>query len=149
MDLTDQEVALVLRRAAELDLRLDGDGSGLDVALVEESAVDAGLSRQSVQTALAELRMGVLPASTATVPARRILGPPMLAVRRTVPGPAADVKARLGAHLGRELFRLRRDRGDLASWTRRDDVGASVAVRSTARSASGCPCRRCAGSTWA
>ncbi len=125
MDLSEQEVALVLRRAAELDLTADGDGPGLDVATVEESAVEAGLSRQSVQAALAELRLGVLQAVGA-VPSRRILGPATVTVRRTVPGPEADVRARLRGHLGRELFRVRREQGDHASWARRDDLRASV-----------------------
>lgn len=126
MDLSDQEVALVLRRAAELDLSLDEDGPGLDVAVVEESAVEAGLSRQSVQTALAELRMGMLQPARAVEPARRLLGPAVLTVRRTVPGPEADVAARLRAYLSRELFRARRERGGMSSWSRRDDLGASV-----------------------
>jgi len=129
MDLSEQEVALVLRRAAELDNAVDGTGpgSGLDVAVLEESAVEAGLSRQSVQTALAELRTGALHAAVVTaVPARRVLGPAVVAVRRTVPGPEADVVARLRSRLGKELFRVQRERGGRVSWTRRDDLRASV-----------------------
>ena len=125
MDLTEQEVALVLRRAAELDIRADVPGPGLDLATVEESAVEAGLSRQSVQTALAELRLGVLRGPEAATP-RRILGPAMVTVRRSVPGSEAAVKAALRTYLERELFRVRRERGDQASWARRDDIGANV-----------------------
>ncbi len=128
MDLTEQEVAVVLRRAAELDHVAEGSGTGtgLDVALVEESAVEAGFSRQSVRTALAELRTGVLQASVTAVPARRVLGPAAVTVRRTVPGPEADVVAQLRSRLGRELFRVQRERGGMVSWTRREDLGASV-----------------------
>ncbi|MEA2902343.1 MAG: hypothetical protein QOH36_2230 [Actinomycetota bacterium] len=126
MDLSEQEVALVLRRAAELDLADDTPGPGLDLATIEESAVEAGLSRQSVRTALAELRVGVLPATAAKVQARRIRGPAMVTVRRSVPGPEAEVKARLRSYLGRELFKLRRERGAQASWARRDDMKANV-----------------------
>jgi hypothetical protein len=125
-DLSEQEVALVLRRAAELDLAVDGGGLALDSATVEESAVEAGLSRQSVQTALAELRLGVLQPTPPRTPARRVLGAATVTVRRTVPGPEARVRSRLRSHLDRELFRVRRERGDQASWARRDDLGASV-----------------------
>lgn len=128
MDLSEQDVALVLRRAAELDLTSDGEGpgTGLDLATVEESAVEAGLSRGSVQAALAELRLGVLQPAEAADRPRRLLGPALVTVRRTVPGPEAAVRAALRAALDRELFRVRRERGDQASWARRADLGASV-----------------------
>lgn len=132
MDLTEQEVALVLRRAAELDHAAGGEGAGsgagtgLDVALVEESAVEAGLSRQSVQTALAELRMGVLKPSGPGRSTRRLVGAAAVTVRRSVPGPEADVSARLRAHLDRELFKVRRERPGMSSWARRDDLRANL-----------------------
>ena len=126
-DLTEHEVALVLRRAAELDLTFDAGGPSLDVATVEESAVEAGLSSESVRTALAELRLGVLQRSeTAAAHPRRLLGRSTVTVRRTVPGPPARVREVLGAGLTRELFRVRRERGEQASWARRDDLGANV-----------------------
>jgi hypothetical protein len=139
-DVTEQEVALVLRRAAELDLTFDGLGPGLDVATLEESAVEAGLSRRSVQTALAELRMGVLrPGPGTAVRSRRLLGRATVTARRAVPGPGAQVKGLLRASLTRELFRIRRERGDQSSWRsswdRRDDLGATVR-RSVDRSVS-------------
>ncbi|HVF14409.1 MAG TPA: hypothetical protein VM942_07400 [Acidimicrobiales bacterium] len=125
-EISEQEVALVLRRAAELDLTHDAPGPGLDVAMVEESAVEAGLSRQAVQTALAELRMGALqPIGSAPRP-RRLLGRATVTARRRVPGPAEEVRAHLRVFLVRELFRVRRERGEQASWTRRDDLGAGV-----------------------
>ena len=95
--INEQEVALVLRRAAELDLSLGGPGPGLDVATVEESAVEAGLSRPSVQRALAELRMGALQGTGEVARPRRLLGRATVTVRRTVPGPDAQVKALLRA----------------------------------------------------
>jgi len=125
-DLTEQEVALVLRRAAELDITCDAPGPGLDRATLEESAVEAGLSRRSVQTALAELRLGVLGATVAAPRTQRIVGPPAVTVRRSVPGPEAQVKELVRAFLTRELFRVRRESGDQAWWARRDDLGAGV-----------------------
>src|SRR5690606_10059769 len=66
--LTPDEVALVLRRAAEIEAASDGtvDDEGLDAAAVEEAAREAGLSPLAVRQAVAELQVGALPVAPAT-----------------------------------------------------------------------------------
>ncbi|MCA1693173.1 MAG: hypothetical protein LC733_13640 [Actinobacteria bacterium] len=60
-DLNQEQIALVLRRAAELDRETAcPPGTGLDEISLEHAAVEAGISPLSVRRALAELRAGVL-----------------------------------------------------------------------------------------
>ena len=126
--LSDEETALVLRRAAELDHGLPAPSGGLDPATLEEVAVEAGLSRQSVRQALAELRVGALepgrPDQAAKVPAR--LGPAKVVVRRHLPVPAGEAEACVREFLERQLFQVRRDVGGRSLWTPREDLKASV-----------------------
>lgn len=126
--LTDEETAVVLRRAAELDHELSLQPGGLDTATLEEAAVEAGLSRESVRRALAELRVGALDALVAGRPtkATRLLGPGTLVVRRSVPGGAAAAESSVREFLERQLFRVRRDVHGRSMWTPREDLKASV-----------------------
>jgi len=124
--LEDSEVALVLRRAAELDRRPPMVSPGVELAAVEEAAVEVGLSRQAVRQAVAELRAGALASTPAAGGARRVLGPPTLTVVRTVPGPASAVRSWLHDFLVGQLFCLRRDHEDHTRWEQRDDLAASV-----------------------
>ena len=127
--LDDEQIALVIRRASELDGQSPAGQPGLDLALLEEAAVEAGLSRESVRRAVAELRAGAL-ALDAGAPVRRTaLGPPSLTVSRCLPGPVAEVDSILRRFLAKEQFHLRRDFGTASSWTRRQDVGARVRVQ--------------------
>lgn len=129
--LTDEETALVLRRAAELDHETDADPVGLDPATLEDAAVEAGLSRQSVRRALAELRLGALapaPAGRRTRPSR-LVGPDHLGVDRAVGGPAVTVEASVRAYLEGQLFRVERDVGGRSLWCPRDDLKASIQRR--------------------
>lgn len=127
--LDDEQIALVIRRASELDGQSPAGPPGLDLALLEEAAVEAGLSRESVRRAVAELRAGAL-ALDAGAPVRRTaLGPPSLTVSRCLPGPVAEVDSILRRFLAKEQFHLRRDFGTASSWTRRQDVGARVRVQ--------------------
>jgi hypothetical protein len=119
--LTQDEIALVLHRAAELD-REQETTTDLDVATVEAAAVEAGLSRASVCQALAELRVGAL-----AEPDRRrlpdgLLGPARLAVRRLVPGPVEAVERELHGFLRSQLFERRRHLGDRTVWDRREGM---------------------------
>ena len=124
-DLSQEELALVLRRAAELDRDASCQpGTGLDVVALEQVAVEAGISRQSLRRALAELRAGVLEQPAA--PHRAWLGPPTLTVCRTVPGPRAAVEEQLYRFLSRELFELRRDLGERTLWVARRGLDARV-----------------------
>jgi hypothetical protein len=113
--LTQEQIALVLRRAAELDRETACEaGTGLDAATLELAAVEAGISRQSVRRALAELRAGVLEREDGK--RRAWLGARTLTLCRTVPGPAPSLTQTLHRFLVRELFELRRDTGDRTSW---------------------------------
>ncbi|MFP5319955.1 MAG: hypothetical protein ACLGI2_16895 [Acidimicrobiia bacterium] len=124
--LSQDQIALVLRRAAELDRELGaGCPSGLDDAAVEQAAVEAGISSPAVRRALAEWRAGVL----AQAPGRsrhRILGPPTLTVCRTLPGPVSVVEDQLHRFLRAELFDLRRDMGARTTWVRRRSLEATA-----------------------
>src|SRR5262249_16119522 len=62
--LTQDQVALVLRRAADLDRHLGQTAPEptLDPAAVEQAAIEAGISRAAVRRALAELHSGLLEA---------------------------------------------------------------------------------------
>lgn len=124
-ELSQDEVALVLRRAAELDRVVScRSRSGLDVKALEEVATEAGISLPSVRRAVAELRAGVL--DQPPPPRRAWLGPATLTVCRTLPGPAAVVEQQLHRFLARELFELRRDLGERTFWVARRGLDAWV-----------------------
>ena len=60
-DITSDEAAAVFRRAAELDLRRSATpGKALDLAAVEQAGLEAGLSRDAIRQALAEVKAGTL-----------------------------------------------------------------------------------------
>lgn len=126
--LTDEETAVVLHRAAELDHERSLQPAGLDTATLEAAAVEAGLSPESVHRALAELRVGALDRLVAdrTRKASRLLGPSTIVVRRNVPGGAAMVESSVKEFLERQLFRVRRDVRGRSLWTRREDLKASI-----------------------
>ncbi|HEV2766769.1 MAG TPA: hypothetical protein VGV63_03545 [Acidimicrobiales bacterium] len=120
--LTQDEIALVLHRAAELDREHEAPAT-LDVAVIEAAAIEAGLSRASVCQALAELRVGALDNDRDR---RRlpdgVLGPARLEVRRLVPGPAQQVERELHTFLRSQLFEQRRHLGERTLWDRREGL---------------------------
>ena len=124
--LTQNQIALVLRRAAELDRDLGsiGPAGGLDAEAVEQAAVEAGLSRAAVRRALAELQAGLL--ETPARPSRRLLGPPTFELSRTVPGPQDRVERMLHDFLRDQLFEIRRDMGNRTTWIRRRGLEATT-----------------------
>jgi hypothetical protein len=122
--LSQEEIAVVLRRAAELD-RTQDESDRLDTAAVEAAAVEAGLSRPAVCQALAELRVGAIEPSPGAGQ-RVLLGPALLTVRRVVPGPLEAVKREMWAYLSAQLFEQRRDFGERTVWTRREGLLPSV-----------------------
>ena len=127
--LDDEQIALVIRRASELDGQSPAGQPGLDLVLLEEAAVEAGLSRESVRRAVAELRAGALVPADATPSRRRRVGPDTVTVSRCVPGPAGQVDDILRRFLAKEQFHLRRDFGSSSTWTRRQDMRARVKVQ--------------------
>lgn len=126
--LDDEQIALVIRRATELDGQAPDGQAGLDLVLLEEAAVEAGLSRESVRRAVAELRAGALRIDSVE-PKRARLGPTSLTVARCVPGPSSTVDGIMRRFLAKEQFHLRRDFGPSSSWSRRQDVGARVRIQ--------------------
>lgn len=124
--LTQNQIALVLQRAAELDRDLGpiGPAGGLGAAAVEEAAMEAGLSRVAVRRALAELQAGLL--ETPVHKPRGLLGPATFEMSRTVPGPAGRVERQLHAFLKDQLFEMRRDRGLRTTWIRRRGLEATT-----------------------
>jgi hypothetical protein len=127
--LDEDQIALVIRRATELDGQSPAGQPGLDLVLLEEAAVEAGLSRESVRRAVAELRAGALRDESGPPSRRASLGPTTLTVARCVPGPFSEVNDILRRFLAKEQFHLRRDFGTSSTWTRRQDVGARVRVQ--------------------
>jgi hypothetical protein len=126
--LSQEQVALVLRRAAELDRDLGMSAPpGLDEAAVEQAALEAGLSRVAVRRALAELRAGMLDVPPAHRDrSRGILGPAVITLTRTVPGPAGAVERELHRFLEAQLFEIRRDMGSRTIWVRRRGIEATA-----------------------
>jgi hypothetical protein len=115
--LRPDEVAIVLRRAAELDAALPAGSGGDDLDLVDgvdeesvlEAAEEAGFSQPAVSTALAELRAGSLEPAT---PVGLIID------QRIVPGAAPIVDRVVERLLDRERFCIRRRDGDRVVWVR-------------------------------
>jgi hypothetical protein len=127
--LDEEQIALVIRRATELDGDSLTSQPGLDLVLLEEAAVEAGLSRESVRRAVAELRAGALTGDSGPPARRARLGPTTLTIARCVPGPAGEVDDILRRFLAKEQFHLRRDFGTTSTWTRRQDVSARVKIQ--------------------
>ncbi|MGH9155941.1 MAG: hypothetical protein ACRD1K_08955 [Acidimicrobiales bacterium] len=121
--LTQDQVSLVLRRAAELDRGCVPAPLNLDADAVEQAAVEAGLSRDSVRQALAELWAGALADGPGGI---AVFGARTATVCRFLPGPTGEVEAGLHAFLRTELFEPRRDLGSSSEWTRRRSLAAKV-----------------------
>lgn len=122
--MTEREVALVLRRAAEIDRPGPALPAVLDEAAVEQAALEAGISRAAVRQAVAELRAGVL----SPAPTRRpgLLSPPVLVVGRLLTVPRAVAEARLHEFLQVEHFEALRRMGDRTCWVRSASLAARV-----------------------
>lgn len=120
--LSAEQVRVVLRRAAELDRSSALAPLDLDVASVEQAALEAGLSPDAVRQALAELRSGALDRPAR----RRLVGPRTATVCRTLPGPVENVERALHEFLRTELFDRQRDHGERTEWVRRQSIAAKV-----------------------
>lgn len=134
--LTHDQVAEVLARAAELDASGPLPSRSAELvapSVVEEAAVEAGLSRTAVRQALSELvpvRPG-LPQERPALPAGNALS----AVRR-VPGAPDEVRAKVERFLRRQVFSRQRifdagsrwvpTRGLVATTRRAVDVGGRL-----------------------
>jgi hypothetical protein len=133
--LTSDEVALVLRRAAEIEAAEDASAPALayDPAAVEEAAREVGLSPTAVRQAVAELRAGVLPAATAGELRPRSRGRALasrrVADQRLVDRPPAVALATVDRFLRTQMFELRRRSGDRSLYRHRADLIAGLRRR--------------------
>lgn len=120
--LTDEEVARVLRRAAELDRAALGRdlAGGLPVEAVEAAAAEVGLAPAAVRQAVAELRAGALDPQPADVD---------VVCARVVPGEPGAVLTSVGRWLGSQALVRTRDRGREQVWRPREDVVAALQRR--------------------
>ena len=125
--LTGDEVALVLRRAAEIDARSNQLPAlcDYDPAAVEEAASEVGLSPSAVRWALAELRVGSLAADEGSAD-RRPVPAHTVVEQRTVGRPPDAVLAALEGTLRGHLFESRRRTGDQAIFRPRTDPLAKL-----------------------
>ena len=126
--LRSDEVALVLRRAADLEAHAAGRAAddGFDTAAVEEAAREVGLSPAAVRQALAELQTGAL-----TVEHRRRglatrSSPSIVQVARLVPCAPAVVHSTAEQYLRKQTFELRRRQDQTVLYRQRRDVAASL-----------------------
>jgi hypothetical protein len=126
--LTEDEVALVFRRAAELEAEEPGDRATFDVATLERIAVEAGLSPAAVRRAVAELQAGrLVPAVEDGRRWWRPVVPPSVVVERRLAVPADAVSRRLESYLRQQTFRVVRRRGELTVWEPNRGLAANLA----------------------
>ena len=114
--LSEDEAALVFRRAAELDVTAPGDQPAFDAMTLERIGAEAGLSPAAIRQAVAELRAGRL--TQASGRGRRLPAavPAEVVVARHVHAPPDAVARRLETYLRGQLFRVCRRRGALTVW---------------------------------
>ncbi len=116
-DLTSDEAAAVFRRAAELDLRHSSTpGRGLDFAALEQAGVEAGLSRDSIRQALAEIKAGALEQTVRQHDA---------VITRTLRG--SDLEHEIERFMRQQRLRVARRFGDRTVWEPETGLGASLA----------------------
>jgi hypothetical protein len=126
--LSSDEVALVLRRAADLEAHAagrPGADDGFDTAAVEEAAREVGLSPIAVRQALAELRTGVLVTNNGGRSIERT-HPAMVKVARLVPKPPTVVQSTAESYLYQQTFEVRRRQDQTVLYRRRRDTAAKV-----------------------
>jgi hypothetical protein len=134
-DLTSDQAALVFRRAAELDARSQrGEPGTLDLAAIEQAGLEAGLSRDAIRQAVAEIRAG----SVGDLAVRSDA-----VVARTVDMAADDLEDEVDRFMRRQKFRVLRrkggctiwepDRGLVASISRSIDFNKRIVLRETLR----------------
>jgi hypothetical protein len=124
--LTDAQAALVLRRAAELEQRAEPKSNGISSADLERIAAEAGLSREAVAQALAEVRVDGAAPPTGPVALGRILRRGHHVVTRNVPLGVSALRQRADAFFAEQGFRVERDFGSRIVYCRDDSLLAIV-----------------------
>jgi hypothetical protein len=120
--LSSAQLALVLRRAAELERRRRAEAAPETGATVSEGELreivdEVGLPQADVQRALGELRAGILPGTEDRASLLdRLVGPAELASERIVDGDVATIERRVSDFLRSQAFEVKRDFGDRVRW---------------------------------
>jgi hypothetical protein len=134
--LTSDEVALVLRRAAEIEAATSddlADPTRYDPAAIEAAAGEVGLSPSAVRQAVAELRVGSLGAPAGgqplARPGRRRRPSDLVADQRSVSRAPEAVLGSLDRLLRAHLFEPGRRTADRAVFRPRDDLVARLRRR--------------------
>jgi hypothetical protein len=124
--LNSDEVALVLRRAADLEARTEGRAAddGFDAAAVEEAALEVGLSPAAVRQALAELHTGALATDRRRRPGRT--HPSIVQVARLVPCPPEAIHGSADRYFQKQTLELRRRQDQTTFYRQRRDMAASL-----------------------
>ena len=106
-EITSDQAAAVFRRAAELDLRRSAPkGRELDLAALEQAGLEAGLSRDAIRQAVAEVKAGTLE------PKRQLV-----VVSRTLNIGESELEKAVAAFMRQQNCRLMRRLEDRVIWT--------------------------------
>jgi hypothetical protein len=117
--------AVVIGRAAELEHEGGaGGGAGLDEQAIVEIGRDVGLTPAVVRQALDEYHAGLL--RTSPPDQQTVVGPRLLVIERTVPGPIGRVRAELEGFLEGKLFDCCRRAGYRSVWRPREGLIATI-----------------------
>lgn len=130
--LNSDEVALVLRRAADLEAQAAGRAAaddGFDATAVEEAALEVGLSPAAVRQAMAELHAGDLRSGRRGRAAVARTSPSVVQVARLLPCAPAVVHASADQYLRKQTFEIRRRQDQMAVYRQRRDLTASLRRR--------------------
>jgi hypothetical protein len=122
--LSQDEIALVLRRAAELDVQPLVDGEPLSVEALEAAAGEVGLPAVAVRQAVAELRAGLL-----TDEDHATANPGAVIEAAVVALEPAEARAAVGRWLAAQTFHHHRGRDGVEVWRIREDWMAGVQRR--------------------
>lgn len=121
--LTPDEAAAVIRRAAELDTSRPSPALGLDRAAIEEAAREVGISAEAVRRALAEHDAR---AELPPEPAPGVLGPVQAGAQRSLDLPVDLAEQRVAKWLRQQTFEPVRQHRHTLEWRRRDDWTANL-----------------------
>lgn len=125
--LTADETQQVLKRAAQLEPRAAGtEAPALDFAEVERIGLEAGLSREAIQRAFAELRSGALRQQAPPTLVDKLMGPERVEAQRPLDLPPDEAKRRLHAALKAELLHPAERQGNRTVWTAAPGLWAAI-----------------------
>jgi hypothetical protein len=125
--LTRKEVDFVWRRAAEIEKQSPAEGERASdevqsVTDVVRMGEEAGLRREALDQALAEVRRGVPIDPDDDGPVGRALGASRLVVSRVVAAPIETVRRAVDRFLRDQLMTIRRHHGDRIEWERAQGI---------------------------